>query len=208
MSRAAAPGPGSFRTWREMEAASAAPPREPLAPRPGASTSHSLLLGPSSGQTPGAPPPRPGAPDGAGAAPWPLEFSEGFRGAPASESPAGLKSSEAGAPPGTRDSEPAAGARERAFGRAAPGGAQRARPTLGSARGGLGRFLRWRPAPGVPRRGSQPCVRRLPPEWPRRGWAPGEGTALIPEPPRPRSAPAGNPRRLSFPGGPRSGALF
>lgn len=108
------------------------PAPEPLASCPrlqGARDSTSAAGAPgaqSPGRTPGRSPPSPGA-QTARAAPWPPEFSEGFRGAPASESPGRFfQSTEARAPPRTCGCVPAGGAPERAFPRRCPGGLQRA----------------------------------------------------------------------------------
>lgn len=105
---------------------------EPLAPRPslrGAGDSSSATGTPgaqSPGRAPGHSSPSPGVPT-ATAAPWTPEFSEGFRGEPASESPGKfLKSTEARVPPRTCDCVPAGGVPERAFKWSCPGGPSRA----------------------------------------------------------------------------------
>lgn len=191
------------------------PAPEPLASCPrlqGARDSTSAAGAPgaqSPGRTPGRSPPSPGA-QTARAAPRPPEFSEGFRGAPASESPGRFfQSAEARAPPRTCGCVPAGGAPERAFPRRCPGGLQRALGP-GSASGGFRRFCAEagaRPTRvGVASwgRAGRSCSAPPPQMWPGPGRPAGEGTALIPDPPQGKvctcfqNLPTSLPRRTPF----------
>lgn len=149
---------------------------------------------PSPGRAPGHSWPHPGARDRAGAARWPPEFSGGFRGAPASESPGSfLKSTTGWAAPRTGDSRPRAGPGN-VHVREQPGWSLGALDS-GKLRWRIPRVLRRRSSRGGPTEGT-PCARAgLPGPAARRLVAlrrpdPREGTALSPGPPDSRSAPA------------------